>query len=508
MAYFKNQRRILALWLPRLPTDRLQRLNSHNNTVPLVVVEKHKNALQVFALDQLAATQGVKQGQPLANVRAMLPQVQVVTAAPHADQKLLQRMADWCDRFTPFVALDGTQGLLLDVTGVAHLFGGEGGLLKNICTRLHAQGFSAQASIAATATAARALARYRAGAVVPHGAEADALSPLPIDALQLDEKTTHAFRRAGLKTIGQAAARKRAEIAARFGAATLTTLDEAMGRQAGKPLSPRRPQPDYWQEKNFAEPVLTHDAITHALTDLTATLANRLAQHGQGARALEARFFRTDGAVRQITIETGAPVRDIKMIMRLFAEKLAALDDKLDPGFGFDLMRLSATRVEPETLHTTELESRDAEARDIAFLVDRLAARFGRQRICAFEPRNTHVPEAAWAIVPAQDATPSTQSWQHHANPAATPRRPLRLFARAEPVTLLQSPSRLSWRRVQRNLQQHEGPERIAMEWWRHVEPQSARDYVRMEDADGHRYWLYRTGAPDNAQWFLHGCFA
>jgi protein ImuB len=469
------------------------------------VVEKHKNALHIFALDQHATAQGLKLGQPLANARAMVPALQVVTVDLHADQALLARMADWCDRFTPFVALDGAAGLLLDITGVAHLFGGEAGLLEDICVRLKRQGFAAQASVAASATTARALARYRPGAVVGAGQEADAISSLPIDALQLDHKTTHAFRRAGLKTIGQAAARKRSEIAARFGAATLTTLDEAMGRQSGKPLSPRRPQPDYWQEKNFAEPVLTHDAIENTLADLTSALAKQLEQQGQGARALEALFFRTDGAVRRISIETGAPVRDVTIIMRLFREKLDALDDQLDPGFGFDFIRLSASRVEHSDAHTAELDSREGENRDIAFLVDRLAARFGRQRICTFEPRDTHVPEAAWATVPAQDATPEIKSLKERAD---TPRRPLRLFARPEPVTLLQSPLRLSWRRVQRNMQSHEGPERIAMEWWRHNEPQSARDYVRVEDAEGHRYWLYRTQSADATQWFLHGCFA
>lgn len=479
-----------------------------------MVVEKLKNALVLSAVDRRAASLGLKPGQPLANARAMVPSLEVATADSHADAGLLVRIATWCDRFTPFVALDGAAGLLLDVTGVSHLFGDEQAMLEEMCARLKAQGLAAQASVAGTAAAARALARYRPGTLVEPGEEAEAVSPLPIEALPLDQKTIHAFRRAGLKTIGAAAGRKRAEVAARFGAATRALLDEAMGREQGAPLSPRNPVPDYWREKNFAEPILSQEAVEAALLELAEALAKLLERHGQGARRLEAVFFRTDGAVRRIIVEAGAPLQDTGVIIRLFRERLAALDDEMDAGFGFDLIRLAATRVEAGTPETMELQSGIGSAHDsdIGFLVDRLAARFGRQRILAFEPRNTHVPEAAWVTVPAQDAPHMNQQakmdWGRIAAPGEAPRRPLRLFRQAEPVMLFTAPPRLAWRRVQRDMAQHEGPERIAMEWWRHDQPQPARDYVRVEDGEGHRYWLYCNASGETPEWFLHGCFA
>ncbi|MBC8035961.1 MAG: DNA polymerase Y family protein [Rhizobiales bacterium] len=516
----KSQRRILALWFPRLPTDRLQRhgkalkspagllSETAREVPPLAVVAKVDNALRLSAVDRKATSLGLAIGQPLANARAMLPALKVVAADEPADLKLLARIADWCDRFTPYVALDVPRGLLLDVTGAAHLFGGEQMMLNRIRESLHAQGFAVRGAMAGTAMASRAFARHRDGAIIASGEEAKAIAPLPIEALNLDTVTTHAFRRAGLKTVGQAASRKRSELTARFGAATVTTLDQALGH-AGKPVSPRRPLPDYWKEQGFAEPIVTEEAIRLTLKSLATALSKVLEQRGEGARRLEAAFFRADGAVRHIAIEMGTPTREPAIVERLFREKLDALADPLDPGFGFDLIRLSASRTERADCETVDLDAGASEKKEIGFLIDRLAARFGSHRILSFQPNGTHIPEAAWTAVPAQYSQPSKLSWEKIRSAGDAPRRPLRLFARPEPVILLttvpDSPH-LCWRRAQHAVMQCEGPERIAMEWWRHPAPQPARDYFRVEDSEGRRYWLYRNG--DSEQWFLHGLFA
>jgi protein ImuB len=511
----KIPRRILVLWFPRLPTDRLQRhKQASSDQPPLVVVAKADNALRLFAVDRKASSLGLAMGQPLANARAMLPVLEVVAADERSDLKLLTRIADWSDRFTPFVALDGPRGLLLDVTGAAHLFGGERAMLDGIRESLRVRGFAVRGAMAGTAAAARALARYRDGAIIAPGGEAEAVAPLPIEALDLDPVTTHAFRRAGLKTVGQAAGRKRSEIVARFGAATIAMIDEAMGR-AGKPVSPRLPPPGYWKEQNFAEPIVTQEAIRAALQSLAAALAHVLELRGEGARRLEAIFFRADGVVRRIAIETGAPTREPAVIDRLFREKLDALADPLDPGFGFDLIRLCATRVERAAFEAADLSGGDREEKEIGFLIDRLAARFGRQRILAFRPNDTHIPEAAWVAMPAQYAQPEKFSWRGIRGPGDAPRRPLRLFVKPEPVsfvTAIPDSSHLLWRGTRHVVTLCEGPERIAMEWWRHRTPRPARDYFRMEDDEGRRYWLYRAGAVERdgmaPQWFLHGVFA
>jgi protein ImuB len=474
-----------------------------------VIAEKAQNALRLSAVDKFARSLGLYVGQPLANARAMVPELEVVPANPKADAALLSQLADWCDRFTPVVALAAPDGLILDIAGAVHFFGDEADLLAHICDELLQRKLSVQAAIAGTALAAHALARHRAGLIVPEGREAEAVSPLPIEALQLDAVTTHAFRRAGLKTIGQAASRKRSEIVARFGASTLAVMDEALGLGSGRPINPRKPAPDYWETQGFAEPVVTETVIRAALQEIAQQLCAVMVQEGVGARRLEASFFRADGAIRSIAVESGAPVRHVGVIDRLFHERLAALADPLDPGFGFDLIRLAASRVEKMQAAVIALEE-DAQAEaEIAFLVDRLAARFGREQVLRFQPQNTHEPERTWAATPAQEPAISTSTWQIIREDAEAPRRPLRLFTPPEPVTVEEAPPRLLWRKAARGLTRWEGPERLASPWWRLQGPEpNTRDYFRAEDDTGRRYWLFRDLSREPPQWFLHGMFA
>ncbi len=486
------------------------------NPPPLVVVAKEKNALRLSGLDRKATSLGLSIGQPLANARAMLPELKVMAANDTADQKLLERIADWCDRFTPFVALDGPHALLLDVTGAAHLFGGEAALLKLVLAKLHDQGFIVRGALAGTAMAARACARYRDGLVVAAGEETQITAPLPVEALFLDPVTTHAFRRAGLKTVGQIAGRDRRELNARFGSAMLFTLETALGKTE-RPISPRIPLPNYSAERNFPEPVATEDIIRATLASLAQSLCEALDKHGEGARRLEAVFFRADGAVTRITVQTGSPTRAPHIIARLFREKLDALADPLDPGFGFDLIRLCASHTQRCEAEAADFHADLNEEREIRFLIDRLSARFGTHRVLAFQPNDTHIPESAVAVMPAQEACGTKSSWSVIRQPMEAPRRPLRLLARPESIDAIAQvpsgpPRRFHWRGAQHDVVLAEGPERIAMEWWRHVAPKMTRDYFRVEDRSGNRFWVYRDGLyvheTEMPRWFLHGMFA
>lgn len=499
----------MALWFPRLPTDRLQRCEQAQAALtseapPLVIIKKVDNAVRLSAVDRKATSLGLAIGQTLANARAMLPTLKVVTSNDPADLKLLERIADWCDRFTPSVALDGPRRLLLDVTGVSHLFGGEQMMLDRVRNSLMRQGFAVRGAIAASATAARALARYRDGAVVAPGAEEQAMKPLVVEALDLDAVTTHAFRRAGLKTVGQVASRKRSELTSRFGAGVVATIDLAFGR-AQKPITPRTPSPEYWQEQNFAEPVVTEEVIRNTLMSLAGRVSKTLERHAEGARCFEAVFFRADGAVRRIAIELGLPTRELATIERLFREKLDSLTDPLDPGFGFDLIRLSAVHVERTTSDIFDLNTCINEKAEISFLVDRLATRFGSHRILAFQPHDTHIPEESWVAVPAQQVQTSYPPWEKIRKEKNAPRRPVHLFPKPESVDF-KTKLHIVWRKARRVVSRCEGPERISMEWWRHETPHPTRDYFRVEDNEGKRYWLYRNDL--TSQWFLHGAFA
>ena len=483
---------------------------------PLVVVAKIGNALRLSAVDRKATSLGLSAGMPLANARAMLPALKAMAANEPADLKLLENIADWCDRLTPFVALEPPRGLLLDVTGAAHLFGGEQAMLDRIRAGLHAQGFAVRGAIAGTAVAARALARCKNGAVACPGADAATVAPLPIDALNLDPVTTHAFRRAGLKTIGQVAERKRTELTARFGSRMVFELDAALGR-AEKPISPRIPLPDYMAEHRFAEPVVTQDAVLGTLHSLAEILAKIMEDRGQGARRMDAAFFGADGTVRRIAVETGQPTRDPAVMQRLFREKLAMLANPLNPGFGFDLIRLGATLTERADTQAADFDANINDEREIRFLIDRFAARFGSHRILSFLPNDTHIPEAAAVALPAQYAEPAKLEWERVRGPGEAPRRPLHLFAKPEPVDVTAKvpqgpPLQFRWRRALHSVAFAEGPERIAMEWWRHQAAQPTRDYFRVEDSEGKRFWLYREGIYEREtaapRWFLHGVFA
>ena len=452
---------------------------------------------------------------PLASARAMVNALKVVEADPPADAQMLSRIADWCDRFTPFVALDAPHGLLLDVTGVSHLFGGERAMLERIRDSFKGQGFLTHGAIAGTAVAARALARFANGTIAAPGKEAAATAPLPVAALDLDPKDTLALNRAGLKVIAQVAERTRAELTARFGKEMVFKLDRALGR-GEKPISPRRILPDFMAEQRFAEPVTAEDFIADSILSLAKSLCGVLEERGQGARSLEASFFRTDGIVRRIAIETARPLRDAAVIAKLFRTRLDALNDELDPGFGFDLVRLCVPRAERLVPQNVGLEAKPDEEKEIAFLVDRLAARFGSHRIMIFQPQDTHIPEAAGVAVPAQHADDTKLAWDARIK-GEPPRRPLRMFSKPEPIEAMAEvpdgpPLRFRWRRVMHTVAKAEGPERIAMDWWARQDPRPTRDYFRVEDDTGQRFWLYRDGLYGREaftpRWYMHGLFA
>jgi protein ImuB len=536
MSAFSVKRRILSLWLPRLPTDRIRRQSLRGAAPadddacdgpfngPCIVVAKLNNALQISALNDAAAGLGLEIGLPLANARAVCPDITVFDADSAADTDALNHIADWCDRFTPLVALDLPHGLLLDITGCAHLFGGEAAMMAMLCGALQRQGFIVAAAIAGTPVCARTLTRGTPGRIVAAGEEAAAVASLPVFALGAEDAITRGLRRAGLKTIGDVASRSRPEITARFGADFTSLVEQALG-QAEAPINPRKPLPEYIVEKRFAEPVATDTVISATLAGLARTLVVAMERQGKGARQLEASFFRTDGAVRAIAVETGQPVTRGEVIDRLFRERLDAIADPLDPGFGFDLIRLSAGRTEIVVQQQRDLDANIHDNDELAALIDRIAARVGGSRVVVHLPQESHLPERATEMLPAQHhlVAASHASW-----PARTesepPLRPLRLFERPEQIQVIAEvpdgpPARFVWRRAAHAVVRVEGPERIAMEWWRVQGELLTRDYFRVEDEVGLRFWVYRDGLYGREikqqegkviqpNWFMHGLFA
>jgi protein ImuB len=500
---FPARRRILALHLPWLPTERLRRPG------PLAVWAAEGGKRVLLAVDPAAAEAGLRPGQALADAQAILPGVALHPAAPEADAAWLRRLALWALCVTPLPAVDAPDGLLLDITGAAHLHGGEDALLRAVAARFGRAGVTVQGAVAGTPDAAAALARAgRHGAVVPPGSEAAAISPLPLAALRLPAATAAALHRLGLHSAGALLQQPRGPLARRFGAALVDALDAATGERP-RPIRPLRPPPDFAAAREFLEPIVTREAIDATLARLLPELCAQLEQAGRGARRLVLLAFRVDGAVGAVAVGTGLPSRDPAHFTRLFRDKL----ERLQPGFGFERLALEARGTEAVAVAQSALPGRHGGARadgawDLTQLFDRLSQRLVVWRLA---PRASHWPERAVQRVGAFDPVAVPEGW--HA--FAAQRRPLRLLRRPlafGAMALLPDapPSVLRFGKAAWRVLRAEGPERLEPEWWRDRPDRRCRDYYRVEIAGGARLWVCRSGpvlAGEETRWWLHGRF-
>ncbi|WEX11761.1 DUF6504 family protein [Chelativorans sp. AA-79] len=480
-----------------------------------MISNREKNAQRIAALDERAEALGLKPGLGVADVRAMHPSLEIIEADPQADRRLLESLADWCDRYTPLVALDGTDGLFLDITGCAHLFDGEEKMMQEVQSCLHRQGFDARAGLASSPGAAWAAVRFPSLSMIPPGQEADALSPLPLSALRIDAETRAKLESVGLYTVGVILHAPRAPLARRFGAGLLERLDQALGR-IEEAISPRLPVPPLSAERQLAEPVVHAADIENLVHMLAVTLRLDMERRGEGADALLLSLFRVDGAVNRHVVRTSLPLRDPAVIRRLFRERLAAAGDKIDAGYGFELVRLSVLKASSFALAQVDLAGESTcEEERLAFFADRVRARLGEHALMRPVPVESHVPERAVRMLPFAAAGKAAVLPVGEA-PAASA-RPIRLFSRPEPVEVIAAevpegpPLHFRWRRATYRVARSEGPERIAPEWWHEPDDAATRDYFRIEDAEGRRFWLYRQGlygaAEDMPRWFMHGIF-
>ncbi|MBI1211112.1 MAG: DNA polymerase Y family protein [Alphaproteobacteria bacterium] len=512
--------RYLSVWLERLPTDRIERQFSRTEieTRPRVVVSDIKSALRLVAVNEPASKLDLAPGLALIDARAMYPNILVEHADEAADRQLLSGIVDWTNRYTPLVGADAPHGMMLDITGCAHLFGGEDAMLRDVVRRLRAQGFIVRAAIASTPGAAWAVAHYGKPGVIVPSAIRETLLPLPLAALRIDTETVDALARVGLKRIADIVDRPRAPLAARFGTLLVQRLDQAFGRLS-ETITPRMPVAPYMAERRFPEPIVLESDILATIEHLASELARRMEERGDGARALQVTLFRVDGAVRRLSVATSRPLRDPRVLCRLFSERFSVLSDELDPGFGFDVVRLAVTNADSMVADQVQFLSPGEQNEDIADLIDRLGARFGIRRVIRYVPQETHIPEYAVEAVAAREVqTMPKLKTEAPAQDSVAPVRPLRMFERPEAIEAVAEvpdgpPARFSWRRMQHQVTRADGPERIAMEWWRDGEGRPlTRDYFRVEDNAGRRFWLYREGLlgpeVDRTRWFMHGLFA
>ena len=457
---------------------------------------------------------GLRAGMKLAQAQAMVPDLDMVPAAPQADADALAALAGWCRHATPLTRAEPPDGIWLDVTGCAHLFGGEAPLLAELVARLGRTGLSARAAIAATPAAAMAVARHGADAVasIPSAATGDALARLPVEALRLDPEQAALLRRFGLHRIGELETVARGPLARRLGAAVIRRLDQAFGRIA-EPISPGLPEAVLQERLGFIEPLQTAASLAAANALLARALCRRLDALCLGARRLDLVLVRLDGSCCTQSLALARPSHAPGHITRLLDERL----EQVDPGEGIETIWLLVRLAEP----VSPLQSgfapigQGADAlRDLAPLIDRLHNRLGGGRLWRAVPVESDVPERSVQRRPPLDlpGRAGHATWPEHLP------RPVRLLDPPQPVQALaelpdHAPVSFIWRRRRHRVRHADGPERIAGEWWRRSgEMFTLRDYFRVEDEDGCRFWLFRRGnatdpATGDLGWFLHGLF-
>ncbi len=473
-----------------------------------------------MAVDGAAASLGLAVGQKATDARALVPELVLADAEPEADAAALTALAEACARFSPAVAEDPPDGLFLDITGLAHLWGGEAALAEDLTRRLaHPRmgkaGVPLRAAVAGGPGAAWALAHFGPpGAILPPGGEASGLAGLPVAALRLAPAEAAQIARLGLATVGALAALPRDQVVRRFGGAVMLRLDQALGR-AREALTYRRPPTPWVARLAFAEPISAPEDLTRVGADLAAALCARLEAAGRGARRFELAFHRLDGEVRRLALGLALPGRDARALARLLAPKLEAVD----PGFGIESATLAAEDVEALGARQGRL-GEDAEAAveaGLAPLVDRLTSRLGAGAVWRADPYPSRLPERSATRRPPLSPAPALPSGEAAWDPERP--RPLRLFRHPELIEAVaptpdDPPVIFRWRGVAHRVRRAEGPERLAEDWWRRpvdeADPGRLRDYYRVEDETGARFWLFRDGlygAAPPPRWWLHGLF-
>lgn len=468
----------------------------------MILAQSEGNRQLVAAVDKVARSLGLNVGLLLAEAQARVPGLIVREADPAGDLTTLGKLAAQCLAYAPLVAPDPPDGIWIDSTGCAHLYGGEEAMVGNMVARLASTGFAAKAAIATTAGAAHAAARFGGREI----AVDLPISNLPVAALRLPEETTASLRRLGFDSIEQLVAAPRASLVRRFGPMVVLRLDQLLGL-IFEPIKPIIPRGMLQRRLTFIEPLLTAEALSTVIAGLVQSLSPKLEQKGQGVRQLDLIFERVDGSVQSVRVGTARPSRDAWHLTRLLNERV----EQLDLGHGIEAMRLIASIVEPQIYMQASTGLTDGVIDpDISALIDRLSNWLGIDRVYSVAPVESDVPERSIQLAPPLSLLTS-ECWP------SLP-RPVRLFSPPQPVEAVallpdQPPVAFTWRRVRHRVRRADGPERIIGEWWkRDAELWAVRDYFRVEDQAGHRYWLFRKGDGSDTKtgdlrWFLHGVF-
>ena len=498
-------KRFVAIWFRHLITDWLIIRRPELQHQPFILAAPDHGRMVITAASAAAQAQGIFVGMVLADARAIVPALQVFNNKPGLAEQLLKALCKWCIRYTPVAATDLPDGLILDASGCAHLWGGEQPYLQEIITRLKAFGYHVRVAIADTIGTAWAVARYgKVTCIIKSGEQATALLPLPPAALRLEPDLLERLQKLGLYQVNSFINMPRSALCRRFGQELLCRIDQALGREE-EAIDPLLPIPPYQERLPCLEPILTATGIEIALQRLLETLCNRLQQKGKGLRTAVLKAYRVDGKIEQVEIGTNRASHNARHLFKLFENKIPTIE----PALGIELFILEAPRVEDafsqqETLWTGGCS---LESITLAQLTDRLAGKTGMHTIRRYLPVQHYWPE--------RSVIPTASMQEKPATPWRTDRpRPTQLLREPEPVEVSAPipdypPMLFTYKGKLHYIKKADGPERIEREWW--LEEGPHRDYYAVEDQDGRRYWLFRSGHYDENKphcWFIHGFFA
>lgn len=479
------QRRVVSLWFPRLAIDRA--LHARPVDGPFALTLTQNNANRIYCLNSAAEARGLYRGMPFSDARAFCPDLVSRPADVRADARFLGSLLRWATRWCPWVGFEGHDGLVLDITGSAHLFGGEEAMLAALRARMTRAGLEAQIGLGETRGAAWARAHFGEGAT---------LEDLPVAALRLDAELVTALQRMGLRTIGQLACSARAPLARRFGPGLLLRLDQAFGQQPEQ-ISPEADPPHFGVRMTLPEPIGLEADVMAGAERLLNRLCDKLRDQQSGARVLRLTLRRVDGDAQDVELRLARPLRYPARILPLFQRGVS----EVDAGFGIDQLRLEAVQVEPlPPEQVAHVSAHDPGRLDD--LISRIGTRIGLENVQRFLPADSHIPERSFLIAPAAYSKPES-GW------VRLRPRPIILFP-PEPIAATGSrpPERFRWRRMALTTGRATGPERITPEWWLVDDAWQSglRDYWRVETRQGRRLWMFYT--PQNPGWFVQGEFA
>jgi protein ImuB len=497
-------KRYVSIWFRHLKTDWFTLRQPHRKDLPFVLRTPSHGRMIITAVNAAAEARGISNGMVLADARAIFPDLQVEDDKPDLVDPLLTHLAEWCIRFTPIVGADPPDGLLLDVTGCSHLWGGDPSYLNDMVRKLNARGYYVQAAMADTIGLAWGIARFRKEPLaVTSDKHLEVLMRLPPEALRLETETVDRLRRLGLHQIGQFANMPRPALRRRFGPQLLQRLDMALGQEM-EVIEPVQPVEPYLQRLPCLEPIITATGIEVALKELLTALCFRLLQEQKGLRKAVFKGYRADGKTEAIEIETSRPSHHVSHLFKLFEIKIASIE----PALGIELFTLEAPTVEDNLPKQEKMSVEPGGLEDVRLseLIDRLASRLGPQAIRRYLPDEHYWPERSMKVISSLSEKPTT-AWSKDRI------RPLRLLQKPEPIDVTAPipdypPMLFRHRGKVHTIIKADGPERIEQEWW--LQQGQHRDYYRVEDEDGYRYWLFRLGHYDDEtfQWFIHGFFA